>query len=98
MTDGAKKAKPEAAPKAKAGGKGGKKSQKMGRNKDKCHAYRTAQLREKHKVIKVAKSSGVTAALKYATERGILAFAQKRLANYKRAANPKRPVSVYVSE
>lgn len=63
-----------------------KKSSKAGRYKDKCNVYRLHQLREKHKIIKIAKSSGVKAALAYATQKGILAFAQKRLANYQRKA------------
>ena len=60
-----------------------KKSQKAGRDKVKCASYRAHQTREKHKIVKVRKSSGEKAALKYATDKGLLAFAQKRLANMK---------------
>lgn len=61
-----------------------KKSQKAGRDKVKCGAYRLHQTREKHKIVKVRKSSGEKAALKYATDKGLLAFAQKRLVGMKK--------------
>ena len=57
-----------------------KKSQKAGRDKVKCAAYRAHQTREKHKIRNIAKSSGEKAALKYATAKGLLGFAQKRVA------------------
>lgn len=60
------------------------KSSKAGRDKVKCGAYRLHQEREKHKVIKIARSNGLKAALAYAADKGILAYAQKRLANYQR--------------
>lgn len=83
-----KKVKAEVSSKPKtSAAKGGKKSKKMGRNTEKCKRYRLNSEREKHKIIKIAKSSGVKRALEYAVEKGILAFAQRRLANYKVVKN-----------
>jgi len=61
-----------------------KKSQKMGRDKDKCAAYRLNKTREKHKIVRIRKSNGEKAALKYASDHGLLPFALKRLAPYAR--------------
>lgn len=71
-----------------------KKSQKAGRDKVKCKVYRDHQTREKHKIVRVRKSSGEKAALKYATDKGLLGYAQKRLAGMKKKDHrngPQRP-------
>lgn len=75
------KAKPEVQPKRS---KNSGKNKKLGRDKHKCSAYRAEHLREKHKIIKIARSNGVKTAMKYAGEKGITAWALTRLKNYAR--------------
>lgn len=66
--------------KAKGSGKG----KKLGRDKRKCATYRANKEREKHKIIKIARSNGIKAAMKYAAEKGITPWAMTRLKNYTR--------------
>lgn len=58
-------------------------NKRIGRDKVKCNIYRLHQTREKHKIIKIARSNGLEAALKYAKEHNVLAFAQTRLHQFK---------------
>lgn len=71
-----------------------KKSQKAGTQKDKCARYRLAKTREKHKIVRIRKSNGEKAALAYAAEHGLLAYAQKRLASMGRKEHRHESVSV----
>ncbi len=58
-------------------GKGGRR--KLGRDVKKCGRYKIGQFREKNKTVRVAKSSGLKAALEYAGKRGLASWAEKRL-------------------
>ncbi|PIV83656.1 MAG: hypothetical protein COW51_03585 [Candidatus Moranbacteria bacterium CG17_big_fil_post_rev_8_21_14_2_50_44_12] len=58
-------------------GKGG--TRKYGRNKEKCAAYRAQKRGEKNKIVRVFRSSGLSAAKTYARKYGIESFAAKRL-------------------
>lgn len=67
----------------KKGGKGGRR--KIGRSLKKCAMYRINRTREKHKVVRIAKSSGHPEALIYAHRHGLMTWAETRL----RKLNPK---------
>jgi len=58
---------------AKQGGKGGG-AKKIGRDKDRCSAYRSMHTREKNKVKRVLRSSGKKEAEKYADKYNVLSY------------------------
>lgn len=68
-------------------GKGGKR--KLGRDLKKCARYRLMRTREKRKVVKIAKSSGHTEALAYATRNGLSDWAKHRLKSLQPRINRK---------
>ena len=49
-------------------------SRKIGRNKDKCASYKIFNTREKNKVRRVLKSSGLQEATRWAAENGVSAY------------------------
>lgn len=75
--------------------KGGKQqkgagTKKYGRNKIRCVRYKLHKTREKHKIVRVAKSSGREAALEYATKHELLGWGINRLKNIKDKSNGNR--------
>jgi len=53
-----------------AGTKGGK-GRKIGRNKDKCNRYKVGRRRERNKIARVLRSSGIEEAKRYSVKYGV---------------------------
>ena len=56
-----------------------KKSKKAGRNTKKCQRYKINHTREKHKIVKIARSNGIKHSLAYANQHMLSAWAKVRL-------------------
>ena len=57
--------------------KGGKKNRKLGRDEKKCQLYQSRHTREKNKIKRILKSSGVIAANAYAEKHDLVTYAKK---------------------